>query len=70
MPRKRQLLNVRSHLEHAALIESGLAKYGLCPLLADELRMFFFINRAILRANDTKRAKGDRKDLYITRSLL
>jgi hypothetical protein len=65
MPRKRSLLSVRSHLEHAVLIEEGLAKYGLCPAIEEELKRFFFVNRAILRANDKRRAKGDRKDIYL-----
>jgi len=60
MSHHRSPLSIRSHLEHAALIKEGLAKYGLCPAIEDELKRFFFINQAILRADDAHRAKSKR----------
>lgn len=64
MPRKRNHLNIKSHLEHANIILDGLAKYGMCPILEDELKKFAFLNRAILQKHA---AKGTRKDLYLER---
>jgi hypothetical protein len=60
MPRRRELLNVRAHLEHAKVIVEGLNEYGMCPAIQYELRKFMVFNRAIL----TKASKS-RKDLRI-----
>lgn len=68
MPRRPKLLNVRQHLEHGQTIIDGLAKYGLCTALQDELKVWSFVNRAIIRQHDERRTHGDRKDLYITRT--
>ena len=62
MPRKPNPLNIREHLKHAATIEEGLQKYGLCPAIQSELHRFFLINRALLRKAEAQRAKN-RKDL-------
>jgi hypothetical protein len=55
-------LNVREHLKHAAIIEEGLQKFGYCPAIEQELKMFFFINRALLRKAEELKLKN-RKDL-------
>jgi hypothetical protein len=60
MPRHRNLLNVRAHLEHAAVIVEGLQKYGMCPAIQYELRKFMVFNRAILA-----KASKSRKDLRV-----
>ena len=65
MPRKPNLLNTRSHLEHLELIFSGLAKYGMCPLVEAEIAKARIINKAILAKHDAQRARGDRKDIRI-----
>lgn len=69
MPRpfKNKLLHVRSHLEYVQTVIEGLQKYGMCPLLEEELKKLSFLNRTILRKADQRAAAGDRKDLYVTK---
>jgi hypothetical protein len=33
-------LNIREHLKHGLLIEEGIAKFGYCPAIEDELKNF------------------------------
>lgn len=63
MPRPRPLLSVRGHLEHATLIIEGLTKYGLVPAVQREIEKFAYINKTILRKDDEKRVRGNRKDI-------
>lgn len=65
MPKRRNFLNVRSHLEHIAIVIEGYQKWGKCPALDDEFRKLSFINRTILRKADERRKAGNRKDLYV-----
>lgn len=60
--RKPNTLNVRVHLEHFNMIMEGLSKYGMCPLVEEELKKFHFYNKAILRKHATRKT---RKDLYV-----
>lgn len=61
---KRNLLNVRSHLEHCQIIFEGLQQYGWCPAIQDEVRKAKLFNEAILRKH---KEKGTRKDIYVER---
>lgn len=55
-PRKNELTNVRSHLEHCVLIYNGLSMFeNLPPLLKHELEVMGVIAKAILRKNDHHR---------------
>lgn len=67
MPRRADFLNVREHLNHVQLVLDGIAKYGLCPAVEHELKKLNLINKAILRKHQTKRAAGNRHDLYVPR---
>lgn len=70
MPRPRQRLDARSHLEHLELVLNGIAKYGLCPAIEHELKVLSFVNRQILAKAKRRAARGDRKDLYISPSTI
>lgn len=65
MPRKRSLLNLRSHLEHLTIVLEGLKKYGYCPALEHECNSLRLFNAAILRKDAERRAGGNRKDLQL-----
>ena len=56
---KRKLLNIRSHLEHIRLVISGLEKYGMCPLLEDELKRLKVMNELILAKNAKQSGRKD-----------
>ena len=62
---KKHRLNVRAHLDHAAMILNGIEKYGWCPLVEDELRKFKLYNQAIIAKHDRKKADGDRHDIRL-----
>lgn len=65
MPRRANILNVREHLKHVQLVIDGLAKYGMCPAIEREIQKLALINKAILHKAESKRAAGNRHDLYI-----
>jgi len=56
---KRKLLNIRSHLEHIRLVINGLEKYGMCPLLEDELKRLKVMNELILAKNAKQSGRKD-----------
>ena len=61
---KRNILNVKTHLEHINLIIEGLRQYGYCGAIEYEINRASLINKAIL-AKHTK--KNTRKDIYVNR---
>ena len=64
--RKPRLLNVRLHLQHVEECFAGLAQYGLCPAVEENIRKARFINRKILEVDRDKRARTKtRKDIVV-----
>ena len=58
-----KILNAISFVSHALALAEFFEKYGDCPLYREELAKHKLIARAILRKVNTRRAKGNRKDL-------
>ena len=62
---KRKLLNVRTHLEHIALILDELSKIKTFPILDEEIQKAKFFNTKILAKHA---ATNTRKDIYIPKN--
>jgi len=65
MSRPFTLLNVRKQLIYINEVIELTQRHGLCPAAVDEFKKIHFINRAILRRADERRANRNRKDIYV-----
>lgn len=59
--RKPGLLQVRTHLTDLQLALDLFQRHGDCPIVREAFARVSLLNRAILRADDERRAAGDRK---------
>lgn len=55
--RKRNLLNVRDHLEHCELIFKMFKEFGDCPAVREAIGQASLIGRAIMRKEDEATAR-------------